>query len=194
MGKVSAGLLGLALLLFLLPWITVSCSGQRVFTFSGTDLAIGKNIEVPQAFSPPEKENTREWKATIAFLVGIAGTLAGFLIKAERVKKIALTVCGISGSVFLLLLKSKLDGEIIKQGAGMVTLDYRFGFWMSILLFFAVGILNILSLAGILEKFTGGAISSTAFKGHPKPSFCSQCGAKVSPDDTFCSECGHSLK
>lgn len=194
MGKVSAGLLGFTLLLFLLPWITVSCSGQKVFTFSGIDLAIGKTLEVPQAFDEPNKENTKEWRATIALLAGIAGTLAGFLIKVEHVKKIALTFCGILGGVFLLLFKSKLDGEILKQGEGIITIDYHFGFWLSMLLFFTVGILNILSIAGVLEKFTGEAVSGITFKGPPKRSFCIQCGARVSPDDTFCSECGRSLK
>lgn len=194
MGKISSGLFGLALLLFLLPWITVSCGGQKVFTFSGTDLAIGKTIQVPQAFGPPKKENTREWKATVAFLTGTVGTLAVFLMKVERVQRIVLTICGIAGGIFLFLLKSKLDEGIVRQGAGMVTIDYHFGFWLSMLLLFGVGILNALSFTGVLEKFAGGADRGITYKGPRKPSFCSQCGAKVSPDDVFCSECGHSLK
>lgn len=194
MGKISSGLLGITLLLFLLPWITVSCSGQKIFTFSGTDLAIGKTAQVPQAFAPSKKENTREGNATVAFLAGIAGTLAGFLIKVERVQKIALTVCGSAGCFSLFLLKSKLDGEIVAQGAGMVTIDYHFTFWITLILFLGVGIINTLSLTGVLEKFTSGAINGIAFKGSPKPFFCSRCGAKVSQEDTFCSECGHSLK
>lgn len=194
MGKISSSLLGLAVFLFLLPWITVSCGGQKVFTFSGTDLSIGKTVQVPQAFAPPKKENTREEKATIAFLAGIAGILAGFLIKVERVQKIVLIACGGIGGVFLYLLKNKLDGEIVAKGGGMVTVDYHFGFWLSMLFFSGVGILNVLSLTGVLEKYTGGAVSGITFKSSPQPSFCSQCGAKVSPDDVFCNECGHSLK
>jgi len=194
MGKISSGLLGLALLLFLLPWITVSCSGQKVFTFSGTDLAIGKTIEVPQGFGPAKKENTREVKASIAFLAAIAGILASFLVKVERIQKIVLTACGGIGGIFLYLLKSKLDGEIVVEGAGMIGVEYHFGFWVSMLFFFVVGILNALSIAGVLEKFTSGAATSIPSTSRSKPSFCSQCGAKVSPEDTFCSECGHSLK
>ncbi len=85
MGKISSGLLGLVVLLFLLPWITVSCGGQKVFTFSSTDLAIGKSVEIPQAFAPPKQENTRDVKATIAFLFGIIGVVKGFLIRTARV-------------------------------------------------------------------------------------------------------------
>jgi hypothetical protein len=197
MGKISSSLLGLAILLFLLPWITVSCGDAEVFTFSGTDFAIGKTIEIPQAFGESKKENTREGRATIAFIVGIAGVLAGFLIKNERIQKVILGVCGGAGGIFLYLLKNKLDSldsEALAEGWGIIGIDYHFGFWMSLLLFFGVGILNILSLAGVLQKFTGESASSISYKSTPKPSFCSQCGSKVSPDDTFCSECGHSLK
>jgi hypothetical protein len=101
MGKVSSSLFGFALLLFLLPWITVSCSGQKVFTFSGTDLAIGKTIEVPQVFEAPKKESAREGNATIAFLAGIAGILAGFLVKTGRGQRIVLSICGGAGVILL---------------------------------------------------------------------------------------------
>ena len=194
MGKISSGLLGLAVLLFLLPWITVSCGGQKVFSFSGTDLAIGKTIEVPQGFGSVKKDNVRENKASIAFLAGIAGIILGFLLKAERIQQIALTISGGMGCLFLYLLKSKIDGEIFTQGGGMISVDYHFGFWLSILLFFGVGILNILSLAGVLNKVTGGTVSRVAFKSPPQRTFCSQCGTKVLPEDTFCGDCGHSLK
>jgi hypothetical protein len=194
MGKISPALFGLALLLFLLPWITVACSGQKIFTFSGTDLAIGKTVEVPQAFSPPKKENTRDVKATIAFLSGIAGLLAGFLVKVERVQRMALAACGAIGGISLYLLKSELDKEIVNKGAGMMGVDYHFGFWLTMLLFFAVSILNVLSLAGVLEKVSGSTVSGIPFKSPSQPSFCGQCGAKILPGDTFCSECGRSLK
>lgn len=194
MGKISAGVFGLAVLLFLLPWITVSCAGEKVFTFSGADLAIGKTIQAPQGFGTSKKENTREDDATIAFLAGIAGILAGFLVKVERVQRIASAICGGVGGFFLFLLKNKLDREIVAKGAGMIGVDYYFGFWLSMLLFFGAGILNVLSLTGVLEKVTSGTVSDIAFKNPPQLSFCSECGGKVSPDDTFCSECGHSLK
>ncbi|MEW5804965.1 MAG: zinc ribbon domain-containing protein [bacterium] len=194
MRKVSSSIFGLAVLLFLLPWMTVSCGGEKIFTFSGTDLAIGKTVKVPQGFGTAKKENARDWRITIAFLAGIAGTLADFLIKVERVQKIVLAVCGSAGCILLYLFKAAGDREIVAQGAGMITVDYHFGFWVSMLLFFGAGIFNILALAGVLEKVTIRGVSGVTYKNSLKPSFCTQCGAKVSPDDTFCSECGHSLK
>lgn len=47
MRKISPNLLVLTILLFLLPWVRLSCGGQKIATFSGMDLAIGKTIEIP---------------------------------------------------------------------------------------------------------------------------------------------------
>jgi hypothetical protein len=194
MGKISTGMIGFALVLFLLPWISLSCGNQKVFTFSGTDLSLGKTIQAPQYFGPTQKQTTRELKATLALLVGIVGFIASFVVKEERVKQIALTACGSIAGILLFLLKNKVNADIFQQGGGMVSVDYHFGFWATMLLFFTVGGLNILSLTGYLDKGTSNVKNNIALKSPQQTSFCSQCGAKVLQDDTFCSECGHALK
>ena len=198
MRKISLSLLGLAILSFLLPWSTVSCGSQKFYTFSGIDLAIGETIKIPKGLGLDLEEefkevSTREGMATIAFIVGIAGMLAGFLIKNERARKVILSVCGGSGGILLYLLENKLSKEALIQGGGMIDINYHFGFYASMLLFFAVCIVNVLP-GDLLKKVSLKPVQSTTLKGPPKPSFCTQCGAKVSPDDMFCTNCGHSLK
>lgn len=192
---ISPTIFGLALICFLLPWVNVSCSGQKVVTFSGTDLAIGKTINIPQAFGPSKKQNARDGRATIAFIAGLAGILSGFLVKADRIKAITAAVCGGIGSVSLYLL-SKLDSEIAAQAAGMISVGYQFGFWIAMLLFLGAGIVNVLDLTGQLERISAGTGRSTLpiTNSPPKQSFCTQCGAKIGADAAFCSECGHSMK
>jgi hypothetical protein len=196
MGKISTGMMGFALILFLLPWISLSCGGQKVFTFSGTDMAIGKTLETPQAFGKQVKQTTREWKATLALIAGIIGTIAGFAAKEARVQQIVLTACSGIGGISLFLLRNKLNTDIFKEAGGMVTIDYHFGFWAAMLLFFSVSILNVLSLKGVLDKDIGSVEKAISLnlKSPPQASFCGQCGAKVLQDDTFCSECGRALK
>lgn len=193
-GKVSGGLLGFAVLLFLLPWITVSCAGEKVLTVSGTDLAIGKEIQIPRAFGEPDKQNTREGKVTIAFIAGIVGALAGFLVKAKRAQRIILSVFGGIGTIVLFVLKYKIDTEIVEEGKGIIAVDYHFGFWLTLFLFFAVTVLNVVSLTNVSERVRTESISGTGFRAPPKSRFCGQCGAEVSSNDVFCSECGHALK
>lgn len=193
--KISPTIFGLALILFLLPWVNVSCSGQKAFTFSGTDLAIGKTIEIPQAFGPAKQEKTREGRATIAFIAGIAGILFGPLGKGRRVEAIAAAVCGGIGSISLYLLKSNMDSEIAAKSYGMISVDYQFSFWLTMLLFLGAGIVNVLDLSGHWEKFAAGAGSAVPITNSTsRKSFCTQCGAKIGSDAAFCSECGHSMK
>lgn len=197
MKAISRSGLILAILFFFFPWVTVSCSGNEVFTFSGIDLAIGKTVEVPEDFlsGKTHKDNVREIRATIGFAIGIIGILLSFLIRKERVQKVILSICGGIGGIFLYLLKIKMDREILKEGGGMLSIDYHFGFYVSLFLFLIVCITGIVSLTSGFEKnYKNYIIPVFTSQGLPKPSFCSQCGTKVSPDDAFCSECGHSLR
>ena len=50
--KVSPALFVITTLCFLFPFVTVSCNGQKVATFSGVELATGTTVEQPQVFGP----------------------------------------------------------------------------------------------------------------------------------------------
>lgn len=43
--KISPVILGIALICFFLPWINVSCQGEKVGTFTGIKLVTGTTIE-----------------------------------------------------------------------------------------------------------------------------------------------------
>jgi len=186
--KISPAIFGIALICFLLPWVNVSCQGQRVASFSGFQLVTGTTIEEPVMFGPKKERKIKsEPFAILALLATIAGLGVGFL--KGKTGSSGTAVIGGVGIIMLLLLKSKLDNEIFKQGQGLLQLDYMAGFYLTLLLFLlAIGV-NIysamqskrLSLLPIERRGTA-------------TNFCSQCGAKVELGTAFCSECGHSLK
>lgn len=196
--KISPSIFGFTLLLFFLPWVTISCGEEKIITLSGIDLAIGNKLEgnkfQDEISHNRQKENTREWQATLALLACISGILAGLLIKEERGRQIASAVSGGVGFIFLYLLRSEIDREVVTQGLGTVTADYHAGFWLAMLLFLGVCVLNVFSLGGILKKISKGININLSFKNSQKTLFCRQCGNKVGPEDAFCSECGHSIK
>jgi hypothetical protein len=194
MRKISPALFGMVLILFLLPWISVSCGGQKVFTFSGTDLSIGKTIEIPNGFGKVTKQTSRDWKASLALLSGLAGLVVSFVIKKERLRSNILMFASVFSGVMLFEMRNHLNSEILKQGGGIISIDFHFGFWAAMIIFFGISIFILLDQYGYLGKITSRMQSNNSYNNSVSASFCSECGAKISSADTFCSECGHSLK
>jgi FHA domain len=140
--RISPATFGLALLCFFLPFISVSCQTQKIVTFTGIQLVTGATVELPQMFGPPKSEKLpREPLAVLAFACGVVGLGLSFL----KGRKIAIgpAVVGCAGAVALLLLKSKLDADVLKGGNGVLHLDYEVGFWLILLAYAAAAALNV---------------------------------------------------
>jgi hypothetical protein len=54
--KISPILFGVTLVCFLFPFVTVSCGGQKMASFSGAQLATGTSVDEPQMFGPSQKK------------------------------------------------------------------------------------------------------------------------------------------
>lgn len=181
--KLSPAIFGIALICFFLPWVNVSCQGQKVMSFSGIQLVTGTTIEEPTMFGAEQKRKVKgETFAILTFLSAIGGLALSFI--KDKKGTIGTVVTGSIGIVFLLLLKSKLDNDILRETGGMVQLDYMAGFYLTLLLFLSVAGINVYSMmqgkGAFLPQGKGGAAHK----------FCPECGARVKPDAAFCSECG----
>jgi hypothetical protein len=76
--------------------------------------------------------------AILVFVAAIAGLGLSFL--KRRNATIAAATSGAVGLIFMLLLKFKLDGyalRAVKEGRGMIGVEYNIAFWVSALLFLA---------------------------------------------------------
>lgn len=186
--KLSPAIFGIALICFFLPWVNVSCQGQRVMSFSGIQLVTGTTIEEPRMFGGKQKRKIKgEPLAVLTFLSVIAGLALSFL--KNRKGTIGAIASGCAGAILLLLLKSKLNSDIQKETAGMLQLNYDVGFYLTLILFIAVAGINAYSII----QTKGIALPRISSQG-ASFKFCSQCGAKLDSGTAFCSECGHSLK
>jgi len=179
----SPAIFALVILCFFLPWVTVSCGGQRIATFSGIQMVAGTTVEEPQMFGPPKKRKVEaEPLALLAFL----SAACGFAISFIRNKKGAILTSITSGMglIFLLLLKSKLDNEAVRQGEGILQVHYMTGFYLAIIFFLSAIGINLYSILQHKES------SLTQTKGKTGYKFCPQCGAKNEFSNEFCAECG----
>jgi hypothetical protein len=82
-----------ALLCFLLPWVTVSCSGRQVLSVSGADLARGhvgelENVPLPSFLGDPldivRRHAEPEWLIAIAALLIVMGLAATLVLPRAR--------------------------------------------------------------------------------------------------------------
>lgn len=144
--KISPALFALTLICFCLPFITISCRQEQITTLNGIELATGKTVKPPSLFGEQTKEQKipAEPLAILALFSGIIGLGTSF-IKAKK-SAIAPAGAGTAGFILLLMLKSKIDDEIVKQGQGLFLVSYGFGFWMAFLFFVSSALINIYSL------------------------------------------------
>jgi hypothetical protein len=129
--RLRASVFGLTLILFFLPFVTVSCPGAK-FTFSGVQLAVGTTVQEPQMFGPPKHRRIDGDPLALAALVcAVVGIAAAFLPAGPS--RVLSALAGVGGTVLLLALKSKIDGEVSRQAMGLFEVEYDIGYWGALL-------------------------------------------------------------
>jgi zinc-ribbon domain len=181
--KLSPAAFVLALICFFLPFVTFSCQGQKVASFSGVQLATGTTVKQPQIFGAPKSEKfDPEPLAVFALLSVLAGLGLSFLKgKKGAVGSAALAVLGM---ILLAALKSKLDGEALRQGGGVIQVGYETGYYLTLVFLLVAAGTTIYALVG--NK--GSPLPAVQSGGDGK--FCGQCGAQNSAGNLFCQKCG----
>jgi hypothetical protein len=139
--KLSPVLFGVALLGYFLPFVTVSCQGQKVASFTGTDLVFGTTVQQPQMFGPPKAQRIdAEPLAVLAFLCCLGGFGLGFA--KSRNSEIGTAAIAAVTFIVLMLLRSKLEDQALRRSSGAFQVAYEFGFWLVVLLSAAAGVLS----------------------------------------------------
>ena len=130
-----------SLLCFFLPFVTVSCGGEKIFTLSGQQMATGTQYSEPQVFGPPKTQKIDAHPfATLAALCALAGvvlSLTGTKLAA------ASAASGAAGAVSLGIMASRMDTEIKGATQGMGQVNVEIGFTLTLLLLIAATTLNI---------------------------------------------------
>jgi hypothetical protein len=140
--RINKGIFGLILICFFMPFLTLSCQSQDLMTLSGVQLGTGATMAQPSLYgSAQARQIPGEPLATLAIAAAGAGLATAFVLK-HRKELIGSTAAGAVGAIVLLALKSKIDGNILQQGQGMIRVRYEFGFWLTFLFFVAVTGLN----------------------------------------------------
>lgn len=144
----SPAFYGVISFLFFLPFVNLSCGGQTIMSVTGFQLITGTEVNAAGMFGSEmnsnDEFNTSEKKeiesqplALFAFVAAIIGLIISFF--KMRITALSNIVVSVAGVVFLFLLKVSLDGDadLNVSGQNVITLDYQFAYWCSIILFIA---------------------------------------------------------
>ncbi len=149
---------GIALLAFLLPWMTVSCSDQKLVEASGFGLAFGRVTAMGQASQAGDGASMNVW--LILALLAIAGGLYLLFTKGREAAKLVL---GTSVAALLLIVvgtwryskdtilaeAAKNEGGAMDQAAlAMIQVNWHFGYWLALLSLIAAAVMAWLVVSG----------------------------------------------
>ena len=124
---------------FFLPFMTLSCSGQRLTTVTGIQLIAGTDMRSPQSPS----------RARVAFALGMCALGALLSLKASGTARgIPAALVGATGAIALLSFKTMSDDEVLRLGRGVIRVQYEFGYYL------ALGTLALAAVLGCWHRLT----------------------------------------
>jgi len=154
---------GLALVAFLLPWMTVSCSNQKIAEASGFGLAFGRITAMGQASSAADGAAVNLW--LILAILAIAG---GLFLLFKRGRESAKLVLGTSVAALVLIFvgtwryskeailaeagKSGGNGDMDRAALAMIQINWEIGYWIALLSLVAAAVMAWLVMSGKEEE------------------------------------------
>jgi hypothetical protein len=128
---------------FILPFIQISCSGEKLMTFTGVQLVTGTEMANPM--SDEKEQMPPEPKAIIALVALVVGVV--FAFNLSRAASILSAVSGGAAVLAMIVFKTNMDAEIMKEAGGMgITAEYLPGFWGVCIMSVVGAILSLLRL------------------------------------------------
>ena len=158
----------LALLLFLLPWVTVSCAEQPLISMSGLDLATG-NVTMTNPVTHVTESAPGAGKGDLLVMIGaifILLSLAATFVLNRRTGAIAaiagcaLAAAALAYTVLVRIPKSAHEGALTGSGGGasqgvnqaqiaeMIRVHIEIGFWLVLAALAAAIVLNFMAMKG----------------------------------------------
>lgn len=148
-----------ALLAFLLPWMTVSCSGQKLVEATGFGLTFGRVTAIGRAAEASDGAALNFW--LILALLAIAGGLVLLFLKGREAAKFVL---GTAVAAIILIIvgtwrysKDAIVAEAAKNGQdsgadqaalAMIQVHWEIGYWLALVSLVAAAAMASLVMSG----------------------------------------------
>lgn len=142
------GLFLLAIIFFILPWASVSCSGNELMSASGFDLIKGSYNVTGNLPVGTSLEN--EPIAIYVLVAACVGVIVS--IFKSTIWRFLRVIAGLAGVGFMIWLAVDANNKIQSQGHGMLQLNYLVGSWLTIGAFVLAVVVSLFVRDGIAKK------------------------------------------
>ena len=145
--NIARGFKLIALLCFLLPWITVSCADQTLVSMSGYDLAAGSvtvhNPMTGEVRHPPDAEHP-EWPVLIAAVLIVGALAASFLLARAQAALAAIGALAAAAVLICYSVFNRVPARINASSASdaaeglnrdlghLIRVETSLGFWLTL--------------------------------------------------------------
>jgi hypothetical protein len=158
-----------ALLLFILPWVTISCAETPLITMSGVDLVTGHvtmtNPMTGATEAPPGADHG-EWLVIIGAVLILLSLAATFLLKGARGALVGAIGSAAAAACLAYTILVKIPNDAHNSGAmnaggggaaggpsaaqiqQMIQVHVQIGFWLVLAALAAAVVLNVLAMKG----------------------------------------------
>lgn len=144
--RVSLAAFLLAVFCFVLPFVTLSCPGQRIH-LTGYQVAAGTTLESPNGMGGTETRRIQpDLLAAGAALCLVGGLLLS--IRKGRDGILASLALAALAALQLLVFRSHTASEVLREGGGMIRVEFGLGYWGALFLSVAAGALQVVRLQG----------------------------------------------
>src|SRR5438270_4864921 len=102
-----------ALLSFLLPWVTISCAGQTVASVSGVRLATGLvSVRNPMNNAMESHNGSPDWLVLLAAAAIAAALAISFVLVARKAATAGLALCAAAALLSIYAVLVRIPGEV----------------------------------------------------------------------------------
>jgi hypothetical protein len=155
---------GIALAAFFLPWVTVSCSQQKLISASGWQLATGR----VSFFGDAAQANSNH--PNLYIILALIAVIAGLVLSFGPARRAMGTMATSLGALLLIWLGTRdLTGQSIARRAAeqrhetldaavasVIRVEWQWGYWIVNLALIATALLSLMTMAERRLSLAGG--------------------------------------
>lgn len=196
---------GIALVSFILPWMTVSCSNQKIVEATGFGLAFGKFNVMGPAANGNHNGGLNLW---LIFAILVIGAGINLLFATKKRQPRAVLVCALVALASIYIGTQKYTKENMIEAAAksgnsngmdqaamsMIQVDWQLGYWVAVLSLVAAAGMSLVA-SNEVDAETQKALSKIPKEANPLAVMrtCPKCGTRFGGGVMTCPTDGDAL-